>query len=107
MLAAGSCISIVWFTVAFRRVEFNFKRLLLGSFIASTAASPIHTWVLAEKNSVFAATFKGNPFVSDLIFITNMRNFLMVFILYFIGLTLIFMLFAKVTVWLCRPRPSL
>jgi len=105
MLAAGICISIVWFTVAFPRVEFNFKRLLLGSVIASIAASPIQTWLLAQQNPI-AAKFKNNPFVSDLLFATNVRNFMMIFIMYFIGLTLTFMLFAKVTVWLCRRQPS-
>jgi hypothetical protein len=50
MLAAGSCIAIVWFTVAFPRVEFNLRRLLLGSFNASIVASLIQTWLLAQQN---------------------------------------------------------
>jgi hypothetical protein len=105
MLAAGSCISIVWFTVAFPRVEFNFKRLLLGSLVASIVASSIQGWLLAQQNPL-AAKFKDNPFVSDLIFAQNLRNFVMIFILYFIGLTLIFMVLAKLTVSLCRRRSS-
>jgi hypothetical protein len=32
----------------------------------------------------------------------NVRNFLMLFIVCFLGFTLIFMLLAKVTVWLSR-----
>ena len=97
MLAAGSCISMVWFTIAFRRVEFNFKRLLLGSFVAAITAAPIQTWLLAQKNPL-AATFKNNPFVADVIFATNLMNFILVFVLYFVSLTLTFMVFAKVTV---------
>jgi hypothetical protein len=104
MLAAGGCISIVWFTIAFRRVEFNFKRLLLGSFVAAIAAAPILTLLLTPKNPL-AIKFKDNPFVWELIINTYLMNFIMVFILYFIGLALIFMVFAKVTVSLCR-RPS-
>jgi hypothetical protein len=36
--------------------------------------------------------------MSDLIFAQNVRNFVMIFIMYFVGLTLIFAVFAKVTV---------
>jgi hypothetical protein len=105
MLASGICISIVWFTIAFPRVEFNFKRLLLGSFVAAIAASPIQTWLVAQR-SALATTFKDNPYMSDLIFAQNVRHFAMFFIVYFAGLTLIFSAFAKVTVWLCRHRAS-
>lgn len=105
MLAAGSCISIVWFTVAFPRVEFNFKRLLLGSLVAAIVAAAIQGWLAAQQNPL-AAKFKGHPFVADLIFAQNLRTFVMIFILYFIGLTLVFMLFAKITVSLCRRRSS-
>jgi hypothetical protein len=105
MLAIGACISLVWFTVAFPRVEFNFKRLLLGSFVASIIAALIQTWLLAQ-NSQFAATFKGTAYVANIVLATNMRNFLMLFIVNILGLTLVFLLFAKVTVWLCRRRPS-
>jgi hypothetical protein len=106
ILATGCGVSIVWFTIAFRRVEFNFKRLLLGSFVVSIVGSTIQAWLLAQQ-SLLGAKFGKNPFVASMIFETNMRNFLMLFILYFIGFTLIFMVFAKVTVSLCRRRPSL
>ena len=105
LLAAGGCIAIVWFAVAFPRVEFNFKRLLLGSFVASIAGSVIQTWQLAQQNPL-AAKFQNHPFMADVIFAQNVRTFMMVFILYFITLMLTFMLFAKVTVWLCRRRAS-
>jgi hypothetical protein len=105
MLAAGTCIAIVWFTVAFPKVELNFKRLLLGSFTASIAGSLVQTLLYAQKNPL-AVKFAGNPYMGQVIFAQTVQAFVMIFILYFIGLTLIFMLFAKVTVRLCRPRPS-
>lgn len=105
MLATGCCIAIAWFTIAFRRVEFSFKRLLLGSLVAATVSATIQSWLLLSQSS-FVATFKGNPLMADLLFAHSMRTLIMLFILYFLGLTLIFMFFAKVTVSLCRRRPA-
>ena len=105
LVAAGAVISIVWFTVAFPKIEFNFKQLLLGSLIASIVASLIQGWLLAQRHPL-AGKFQNHPFVADLVFAENVRNTVMIFIMYFIGLTLIFMVFAKVTVWLCRGRAS-
>jgi hypothetical protein len=105
MLAAGTCIAIVWFTVAFPKVELNFKRLLLGSFTASIAGSLVQTLLFAQKNPL-AVKFSGNPYVGQLIFAQTVQAFVMIFIIYIIGLTLTFTLFAKVTVRLCRQRPS-
>ncbi|MBR1123101.1 hypothetical protein JQ628_16360 [Bradyrhizobium lablabi] len=105
MLAAGTCIAIAWFTVAFPKVEFNLKRLLLGGLIASIAGSLVQTVLFAKKNPL-AVTFAKNPFVGEIIFAQNVQAFVMIFIMYLIGLTLIFMLFAKVMVALCRRRTS-
>lgn len=105
MLAIGACVSLVWFAIAFRRVEFNFMRLLLGSFVASITSALIQTSLFVQ-NSPLAATFKGNAYVANIVLATNMRNFLMLFVINILGLTLVFLLFAKVTVWLCRRRPT-
>jgi len=105
MLATGACISLVWFTIAFRRVEFKFVRLLLGSFVASITSALIQTWLLAQ-NSPLAATFKGNAYVANIVLATNMTNFVILFIINILGLTLVFLFFALVTVRLSRRRPT-
>ncbi len=104
--AAGVCISIVWLRMAFRQVEFNFKRLLMGSFVASSIAALILSYALTQNASAlaFAATFKNAPGVSNMLLMGNMRNFLGLVVIYFLGLTLHFLVLAKITVWLCRKR---
>jgi hypothetical protein len=85
LLATGCCISLAWFTIAFPRVEFSFKRLLLGSLVAAMVSAFIQSWILSHSG--FAATFKGNPYGSHILFVTNVRNFLMLFIINLLGLT--------------------
>jgi hypothetical protein len=104
MLAIGACIALAWFSIAFPRVEFNFKRLLLGSFVASIISALIQTWLLT-LNSQLAATFKGVSYVTNILLATHMRNFVILFIMNILSLTLVFSFFAWVTVRLCRRRP--
>ena len=104
LLATGCCISIVWFTIAFPRVEFNAKRLLLGSLVAATLSAYIQSWIFAHSG--FVTTFQDNPHNWKILFEMKATQFVMLFIINFLGLTLIFMFFAKVTVKLCRRQSA-
>jgi hypothetical protein len=105
MLAAGGCISLAWFTVAFRRVEFRFKRVVQGALVAAILGALVQNDLLMHKDAVFQGLFKDNPYASNIVFMKNLMSFAGFFILYFLGLIIIFTVLAKVTVSLCR-RPA-
>lgn len=105
MLAAGICIALVWFAVAFPKVEYNFKRLLLGSVSAAAIGSIVQTVLYVQTNPIFTK-FSGHPGMMGALVSQATLVYAMIFVMYFSVLTLVFMLIAKITVSLCRRRTS-